>query len=373
MAVDPKTLQNWTHHLHDEADAAFLYSALARAETGASRRDIFQRLAEVEHRHVELWREMFQRHGVDVQAPPPSRRARTLAWIAGRFGPSLLTSMLLREEGEEVTGYMRLHRESAPGPARDTALILARESAEHAKTLSGLTNAAEEPWHQTGSSDFLRNVVYGFNDGLTANFGLVAGVIGASVPTGIVLVSGVAGAIADALSMGASGYLAAKSEREVYQHEIAKERDEIRLMPEVEEQELALIYEAKGMARESAAQLAAEVLADPKRALKEKVREELGIGASHSTPLREGWITGVATAVGAFIPVLPFLLMGGRTAIWASFILAMLAHFAVGAMRTFFTGRGALRSGFDMFVVGLGVAAVGYLVGGFISSWFGSS
>jgi VIT1/CCC1 family predicted Fe2+/Mn2+ transporter len=302
-------------------------------------------------------------------------RARTLAWIARRFGPSLLTSMLLREEGEEVKGYMRLHRESAPGPARDTALILARESAEHAMTLSGLSDASSsaEPWHQTGSSDFLRNVVYGFNDGLTANFGLVAGVVGANVPTTLVMVSGLAGAIADALSMGASGYLAAKSEREVYQHEIAKERDEIRLMPEVEEQELALIYEAKGMAREQAARLAAEVLQDPSRALSEKVREELGIGASHTTPLREGWITGVATAVGAFIPVVPFLVLSGPAAIWTSFVVAMLAHFAVGAMRTFFTGRGALRSGFDMFVVGLGVAGVGYLVGDLVARWLGGT
>lgn len=372
MNLDSKTLDNWSHHLRDEADAAFLYDVLARTEQRPARRDIFRRLAEVETRHVALWRAMFQRHGMEVEVPTPSLRARVLAWIAGRFGPSLLTSMLLREEGEEVKGYMKLHRESEPGDARDTALILARESAEHAKTLSDMTDSPGEPWHSAAASDYLRSVVYGFNDGLTANFGLVAGVIGANVPVQIVLVSGVAGTIADALSMGASGYLAAKSQHEVYQHEIAKERDEIQLMPEVEEQELALIYEAKGMPRQQAEKLAAEVLQDPRRALREKVREELGIGESHTTPLRDGWVTGLATAVGAFIPVLPFLFLGGQTAIWTSFIVAMLAHFGVGAMRTFFTGRGALRSGFDMFVVGLGVAVVGYWVGGFVSRWLAS-
>jgi predicted membrane protein (TIGR00267 family) len=104
-------------------------------------------------------------------------------------------------------------------------------------------------------------------------------------------------------------------------------------------------------------------MADPGRALEEKVREELKIGEATSTPMREAWITGVATAFGAFIPVAPFLLSRGPTAIWMAFVIAMLSHFAVGAARSFFTGRGVFRSGIDMFVVGLGVAAVGYLVG----------
>jgi VIT1/CCC1 family predicted Fe2+/Mn2+ transporter len=197
-------------------------------------------------------------------------------------------------------------------------------------------------------------------------------VVGAHVSPHIVLVSGLAGSIADALSMGASGYLAAKSERELYQHELAKERAEIELMPEVEQEELALIYEAKGMQPDQAGRLAADVLRDPRRALAEKAREELGIGISHTTPLREGWVTGTATAVGALIPVAPFLALSGPAAIWTSFALSMAAHFAVGALRTAFTGRGALRSGLDMFVVGLGVAAVGYLVGDAVSRWFGS-
>jgi vacuolar iron transporter family protein len=362
-------LEVWRHHLGDEADAAFLYAALASAEPDEQRRDVYRRLAGVEQRHVDLWRALFRAHGVSVEPPGPSRRARFLAWLAGRLGPSILTAALLREEGQEVRGYMRLHRESAPGPARDTALVLARESAEHARTLSGLNNASAEPWHHTGSGNVLRNVIYGFNDGLTANFGLVAGVIGAEIAPHVVLLSGLAGAVADALSMGASGYLAAKSEREVYQNEVAKERDEIRLMPDVEAEELALIYEAKGMPREQAAQLATQVLLDPARALIEKTREELGIGTASSTPLREGWITGSATAVGALIPVLPFLFLAGPSAIWTSFGLSMLAHYAVGALRTMFTGRGALRSGTDMLLVGFGVAAVGYVLGDLLAGW----
>jgi len=211
--------------------------------------------------------------------------------------------------------------------------------------------------------------VYGFNDGLTANFGLVAGVIGASATQAhhTVIVAGVAGLIADALSMGSSGYLAAKSEQEVYANEIAMERDEIALMPEVERDELALIYEAKGMSAESAHALATEVMANPQRMLEEQVQEELGIGEPHMSPLREGWVTGSATAIGAFIPVFPFLVWTGNTAIVIAFTLAMLSHFLVGAARSVFTGRGVFRSGLDMFVVGLGVAVVSYFVGEWIS------
>jgi predicted membrane protein (TIGR00267 family) len=113
--------------------------------------------------------------------------------------------------------------------------------------------------------------------------------------------------------------------------------------------------------------MAAEIMKDPERALGEKVREELKIATARSTPLREGWITGSATAVGAFIPVAPFLVFEGRLAVWTAFVLAMLSHFAVGAARSVFTGRGILRSGMDMFVVGLGVAGVGYIVGDLIA------
>ena len=181
-----------------------------------------------------------------------------------------------------------------------------------------------------------------------------------------VVVAGLAGAVADALSMGSSGYLAAKSEREVFEHEIAMEKEEIRLMPDLEQEELSLLYQAKGIPTQQAEALAAQIMQDPARALEEQVREELKIGEATSTPMREGWVTGIATALGAIIPVAPLLLDTGPVAIWTSFALAMLCHFGVGAARSFFTGRGVFRSGLDMFLVGLGVAVLGYLLGDWI-------
>jgi len=375
VPTDAKAIASWQHHLQDEADAAFLYRVLAEAEPAPARQDLFRRLADVEDRHAQMWRKTLGDHGAVVPSTHPSFKARALAWTARRFGPDVLLSLLLREEGQEVKGYLELYRETPAGQARDTALTLAKESAEHAGTLGGLVGAVGEPWHRTASGGFVRSVVYGFNDGLTANFGLVAGMIGAQsgsleMASHAVVVAGLAGMAADALSMGSSGYLAAKSEREVFEHEIAMEKEEIRLMPEVEEEELALVYQTKGVEAGIARQMAADVMRDSQRALEEQVREELKIGEAHATPLKEGWLTGAATAVGALIPVAPFLALSGRTAAWTAFSVAMLSHFVVGAARSFFTGRGVIRSGIDMFVVGLGVAAVGYLVGDLVAKIF---
>src|SRR5438309_2288362 len=293
-ATPTPDLDAFAHHWQDEADAAFLYRVLADAEPDVKKKDLFRRLAEVEDKHLEIWARLLAEHGRRLRPFRPSARTRLLSVLGKTLGPGFLLPMLLAEEGREVKGYLDMHRTTARGVAgKDEALTLARESAEHATRLSEISGRKGEPWHRIESGGFLRNVVYGFNDGLTANFGLVAGVIGASSTTAhhTVIVAGVAGIIADALSMGSSGYLAAKSEQEVYANEIAMERDEIALMPEVERDELALIYEAKGMSAESAHALATEVMANPARMLEEQVQEELGIGEPHMSPLREGWVT----------------------------------------------------------------------------------
>jgi VIT1/CCC1 family predicted Fe2+/Mn2+ transporter len=371
--TSPRTpdVHAFKHHWQDEADAAYLYRLLSAAEPDAKKKDLYRRLAEVEDRHVTVWAGLLRDHARDPGQFRPSARTRLLAGLGRLFGPSFLLPMLLAEEGREVKGYLDMHRRTGRGePGANESLTLARESAEHATTLNTISGRTGEPWHRAGSGGFLRNVVYGFNDGLTANFGLVAGVIGAAATQSqqhAIIVAGVAGLIADALSMGSSGYLAAKSEQEVYANEIAMERDEIALMPDVERDELALIYEAKGMHAESALILANEVMADPERMLGEQVQEELGIGEPHMSPMREAWVTGTATAIGAFIPVAPFLFWSGNTAVISAFVIAMASHWIVGAARSVFTGRSVFRSGLDMFVVGLGVAAVGYLVGDWVA------
>src|SRR5213596_664029 len=335
MPLDRETLHTWLDHWQDEYDAAYLYLVLAGQEPDPKRKDVYIKLAGVEERHVQMWDQLLTDHGHRVGRPRPSLNARLRAWFGRRFGPNYLLPLLLREEGQEVKGYMDLHKEVSFDDAREVSLKLAKESAAHAETLAGLAGRAAEPWHKTGSGGFLRNVVYGFNDGLTANFGLVAGVIGADVAPHIVL-----------------------------------EKEEIRIMPEVEEEELALVYQTKGIEAGIARKMAAEVMRDSQRALDEQVREELKIGEAHATPFKEGWLTGASTAIGAFIPVAPFLVFSGHTAAWTAFTIAMFSHFAVGAARSVFTGRGVLRSGIDMFAVGLGVAGIGYDVGDVVAKIF---
>jgi VIT1/CCC1 family predicted Fe2+/Mn2+ transporter/rubrerythrin len=363
----PTPTATWDEHYRDERDAAFLYRRLASAEQDATRRDLFERLAVVEDRHVARWEELFRDGGRPLPSYRTAARTRALAWVATRFGPNAVLPLILAEEGREVQAYLGLARHSSDRQLHRAAVDIAADSAVHARELSEVMGREGEPWHSGGAGGFLRSIVYGFNDGLTANFGLVAGVIGADVAPHIVIISGVAGAIADALSMGASGYLAAKSEAEVQAHQIDMERHEMRLMPDLEEDELAVIYEAKGLPPETARETAKAMMRDPAQALDAMVREELNIHPAELAPLKDGLVTGTATAIGAFIPILPFVLMDHGPAIWTSLTLSMLAHFAIGGARSLFTGRGVWASGRDMFVVGFGVAAAGYIIGELIT------
>jgi len=367
--TNSKTISIWLHHLQEEIDAAYLYRILAGQIDDEKRKSIYLKIADVEDKHIKAWNGLLQKENAAPKSLTPSVQAKILVWASKKFGSWILSQALMKEEAAEVKSYMKLHNTSSDDSTRTVALRLAKDSAEHAGHLMKIKGTSEEPWHRSESGGLLRNVVYGFNDGLTANFGLIAGVIGASVAPHIILISGISGMIADSLSMGSSGYLAAVSEKEVYDHEIEMERQEMLLMPELEKEELALIYESKGMNSEDALALAEERMKNPKQALEEKVREELKISDINVNPLKEGWITGTATAVGAIIPVLPFFFWSGSTAMWISFIIAMLAHFGVGAARSFFTGRGIFRSGFDMFVVGFGIALVGYFIGELIAKF----
>ncbi|MDZ4713031.1 MAG: VIT1/CCC1 transporter family protein [bacterium] len=367
--IDKETLAIWNHHLQDETDAAYLYRILGRMETDEIKKDLFNQLSVVEDKHKDVWLELFRKNNIAAVDPTPSTKAKLYAWVAEKFGTGFLSKMMLREEGLEVKSYLSLYNSTSSLQTKDIALQLAKDSAEHSGKLTELLESEGESWHQIESGGLLRNIIYGFNDGLTANFGLLAGLIGADVQHHIVLITGFSGMAADALSMASSGYLAAVSEKEVYEHEKKMEAEEIRLMPELEAEELSLIYQAKGMSKADAERLGNEIMKNPELALKEKVREELGISERTTSPVREAWITGVATAVGAIIPVAPFLFFEGAAAIWISFAVSMLAHFAVGAARSFFTGRGIFRSGFDMFAVGMGIAVIGYFIGELISRW----
>ena len=367
MTSDMHADESWDEHYADERDAAWLYHELAKVDAVPERRELFEKLAAVEGQHVERWEQLFRDAGRPLPKHATSRRTRLLAWTARHFGSSSVLPLILAEEGREVQAYLGMARASTHADTHKAAVDIAAESAVHARELSEVMGREGEPWHVGGAGGMLRSIVYGFNDGLTANFGLVAGVIGANVAPHIVIISGIAGAVSDALSMGSSGYLAAKSEAEVQAHQIEMERHEMRLMPDLEEEELALIYQAKGLSPERARETAEAMMRDPARALETQVREELNIHPAELAPLKDGFVTGTATAVGAFIPIAPFLVLPHGSAVWVSLAISMLTHFGIGAARSIFTGRGLWASGRDMFLVGFGVAAVGYGIGELIT------
>src|SRR2546429_759338 len=231
--LDKTTLHNWLHHWQDEYDAAFLYLVLAGQEGDPKKKEIYIKLAGVEERHTQMWEKLLAEHGhpIPKQGTRPSLNARLRAWFGRRFGPGYLLPLLLREEGQEVKGYMDLHNESQLDDARDISLKLAKESAAHAETLADLAGKAAEPWHRTESGGYLRNVVYGFNDGPTANFGLVAGGLGGAPAAHLRLGSGVAGVVAGGGSLCGSGDLGGPREAGGVRPQNAMAHAEKRLMP----------------------------------------------------------------------------------------------------------------------------------------------
>ncbi len=354
-------LKLWRKSWQEEVNAHYLYQVLEKSVSEERERKLYRQLGGLEEEHVDAWEKLLLEKNVPAGARKPAFQALLLAWMARRFGPGFLRQYMAAWEGREVQEYLMLHQRAKQPETRLLAKQLAMDSAEHEQLQTD--DDGKESWHSAESGGMLRNVIYGFNDGLTANFGLIAGVIGASAAPHVVVVSGMAGMLADALSMGSSGYLAAKSESEVYENERRKEKLELSVMPEIEARELSLIYQSKGMQAVEADRMVKVLIADKQAFLQEKMKQELEMDTTAIYPFREGWITGLATAIGAAIPVAPFLVTEGIPAIVASFVLSMLAHFAVGAARSFFTGRNFWKSGLEMFVVGFGIAIAGYFLG----------
>src|SRR2546425_8681134 len=179
--LDRATLHTWLHHWQDESDAAYLYLVLAGQEPDQKRKDVYIKLAGVEERHVQMWEQLLGEHGHPVGRPRPSLNARLRAWFGRRFGTGYLLPLLLREEGQEVKGYMDLHKEASFDDAREGSLKLAKESAAHAETLAGVAGRGSGAVSRLGRGGCLRNGGYGFKNRLPGDFGLLAGRASASV------------------------------------------------------------------------------------------------------------------------------------------------------------------------------------------------
>jgi VIT1/CCC1 family predicted Fe2+/Mn2+ transporter len=248
---------------------------------------------------------------------------------------------------------------------RDHAVILRTLAGGKIPTPRSTLDAIlhREGWHRRGTG-WIGDAIYGVNDGLGAVFGIVSGMAGYTGGSEVVLAAGLAGTLASALSMGAGAYLSSKSQREVYESEIAREQAEIDEDPHEELLELELFYQLKGFSAEEARSMAERLQKEPAQFLRTLVHEELGLNAAtFPNPWRSMLSASVSTAIGGFIPIIPFFFTVGMPAVIASFVISTLAHFVVGASKSLVTTRSWWASGAEMTVVGIIEAAVTYGLG----------
>lgn len=345
-----------------EMDGIALYRAMAAVEQDEQRAAIFEKLAKNEERHAQRWAKLIQSGGGAVPSHKPSARVRMLGWMARRFGTHRVVPIISSLEARDEAGYMR-QPEAAGLPAEERA---------HSRTLAAMEgkgpaadNIAEtERWHVSTGGGGLRAAVFGVNDGLLSNFSLVMGFAGAEAKPEYIILAGVAGLLAGSFSMAAGEYVSVRAQREVFEQQIAIEKEELEMSPKEEEEELSLIYQAKGIPEEEASRLAHRIVQNPKTAIDTLAREELGLDpGALGSPWTAATSSFFAFVIGAFVPVAPYLITVGTKAWVVSATLSFCALFSVGAVLSIFTARGPIRSGARMLGIGLLVSAITYCVG----------
>jgi VIT1/CCC1 family predicted Fe2+/Mn2+ transporter len=337
---------SWTQ----EMEGVYLYRALAGAEPLPERRALFAQLAKEAEAQAGIWAAEAARDGQRLPEPfVPSARLRLVAMLARRLGPVRLRPVLAAMKVRGLSIYA------------STAL-----EGGHAMPTSAEDIGRR---HRSAAAANLRAAVFGVNDGLVSNASLILGVAGATSaaagPSGnAVVISGVAGLLAGAFSMAAGEYVSVRSQREMLERQISAERDELAQYPAQEAAELSLIYQARGLPREDADRMAERIIANPRYALDALVREELGLDpAALGSPWGAAIASFLSFATGAAVPLLPFVAARGRSALPAAVALTAAALFGVGAAISLFSGRGAVRGGLRMLLIGAAAAAATFFIG----------
>jgi VIT1/CCC1 family predicted Fe2+/Mn2+ transporter len=370
--TNPKTreadIKRYRENLKEEVDGAALYRLLADAESDPHLKELFVKLAVSEDRHLALWRKKLEEAGAPVPAFKPSLRVKTLGWLARRFGTPTVTPIVTRMEMAATAMYddqPEAVEHNLPAEERSHARLfreIGRTGAGRGESAADI--ARIEGRHRGASGNALRAAVLGANDGLVSNLGLVMGIAGADPGRDVVLLGGIAGLLAGSLSMALGEWISVRSSEESFNKQLAIEKEELELMPEEEEEELTLIYQAKGLTETQARAAAKQILSNPQAALDTLAREELGMSREE---VGNPWVAAVTSfvmfTVGAILPVVPWLFVGGATGITASVASSGLGLFLVGATTTLFTGRSIAFSGARMLVFGLTAAAVTFGVG----------
>ena len=329
-------LDSWYH----EKESAWLYHRVAAAESDVRKKTLFLQLAAAAEEQATKWEKGSKRDFT------PSTRARIVARLLNHFGPRALRSVLAAMKLRGLSVY------SAPVSI-----------AGHPMPTS-LSDVGAR--HRGGLGSNLRASVFGVSDGLVSNASLVLGVAGAGAASGYVLLTGTAGMLAGALSMAAGEYVSVRSQREMYEYQIALEREEVAEYPEEEAEELALIYQARGVDLEQARQVSRALLANPEKALDVLSREELGLNPDDlGSPLGAALSSFISFALGAAVPLIPFVIARStaNTTLITTAALTCVALFCIGLVLSLFTGRDALKGALRMVLIGAGAGVVSFIVG----------
>lgn len=364
--MDAKEIKQTLTFIQDELDGASLYQVLAELENDPRIAEVYRRMAATEVRHAEIWTARLKEAGVSPPRYRPTWRTRVMIWLARRFGSGLILPSVVGLEQADMDSY----RQQA------NALHMAADESSHARLLRQIAQigtggieggrlAQLEGRHRAAGGNALRAAVLGANDGLVSNLSLVMGVAGAELSGKAILITGLAGLLAGAISMALGEWLSVQSSRELYAHQIGIEKAEIASAPEEEAEELALIYQARGIEAGQARQMARQILQDQDNALETLAREELSVNPAELGG--SAWEAAITSfflfALGAIIPVTPFAFLHGMNAVYVSIGLSMIGLFVIGSGITLFTGRSVLYSGSRQMAFGLIAAGVTYLIG----------
>ncbi len=366
--AEPGSQQRFTANLQGEVDSAALYKTLSETEKNPQLAQVYGRLAAVESAHAEFWKRQIAALGQRVPQLRPGFRTRALEWLARRFGPAFVLPTVNTLEQIDSGSYSSQPEAVAgglPAAERSHARIIGALAGPSGNAFSGATLARLEGRHRGMGGNALRAAVLGANDGLVSNLSLVMGVAGAAMAAHAILVTGLAGLLAGSCSMALGEWLSVNTARESAQRQIDTEADELEQVPEEEEEELALIYQAKGLPEDLAKTLAKQLISNKKTALDTLVREELGIDPDELGG--SAWVAAGTSfllfAVGAIFPVAPYFTLAGIPALIASLAASGVALFLIGAGTSLFTGRNVLFSGLRQLLVGLAAAGVTFGIG----------
>jgi vacuolar iron transporter family protein len=336
---------SWGH----EMESVFLYRVVAEVEGSEERRALFTKLAGEAEAQAAIWTEEIQKaDGRPPEPYVPDARVRIVAALVRRFGPRRMKSVLAAMKVRGMSVYSSSNGTLTSHPMPHSVEEIGRR-------------------HRGGiAGGNLRAAVFGASDGLVSNVCLILGVAGAAGGGHTVLVSGVAGLLAGAFSMAAGEYVSVRSQREMFEHQIGAERDELAQYPAEEAAELSLIYQARGLGKEDADRMAERIVANPAYALDALAREELGLDpGALGSPVGAALFSFASFAAGAAVPLAPFVFAAGAggAALAVAIGLTALALFGVGCATSLFSGRGTVRGGLRSLLIGAAAGAVTYGIG----------